>query len=121
MTGYKVAIGHDNQAGLTLLDPQPASDGIRPARVLTPASGLAFDDGGYFAILKYSALNESQWLSLLARFGLEYARSSEITLRALADDRLFSLYNGVVVKPQPRWRFGFASDVDFVVGYIQSL
>lgn len=97
---YKVAIGHNNTAGLTDITPQPRTPRLLPGEVIYAASGLVYEDGAYTTRLLYNALSWSAYTALLAQFGLTSAKSAAVTLRLRKDtDNTFANYNAILVRP----------------------
>lgn len=125
MTSYQIASGHNNAAGLTALDPQPASDGILDGVRIEALSGAVYADGAPYTIWRYPGLlSETQYGSLLTQTGLATARYAEVTVKtnASADRATWTNYNAIIVKPfNPRYRKGFYRDVEFIVKMLETV
>lgn len=98
-TDYKVAIGHNNAAGLALITPQPRSTRLRAARVVTAINGLAYEDGALQTEFVYRVLSWTNFNALNTAFGLTSAKSALVTLRLRKNDNTYANYNATIIAP----------------------
>jgi hypothetical protein len=97
---YQIAAGHDNEAGLTAIDPQPRMSQLAPGRRQVAGNGMVYEDGFETATLDYGYLTKVQYDALLTAFGLDSAASAQVTIRVPRNsDRTFQNYNAVIVRP----------------------
>lgn len=124
---YQIADNYNNAAGLVDISPQPASPGILYPREVVAVSGVVYDDGAPYTMFVYKGvMSNTQYNSLLTQFGLTSARTNEVTVRLLLDDRItYANYNAIVVKPRngvdAKYRNGFWHDVTFRVKQLEAV
>lgn len=106
-TEYKIAAGHNNAAGLTLLDPQPRTPGLFIPRLIATPSGEVYEDGAYYTewvyvYRKYTYLFNSQEgvVSLLSQTGLSSASSALVTVRLRENDGTWFNANATIIRPR---------------------
>lgn len=120
MSDYRVADGHDVVLGsLTVLDPQPSSEGIQPTRRTFAASGSVKEEG-LFIELEYSALEgATQYNDILIDFGIDALDTNDVTVYVRTPYYGYVRYNGTAVRPEVgrdiRWRQYFPRDVVILV------
>lgn len=99
---YRVAEGHDIAlVSLTVLAPQPRSEGVRATRVDHMADGTIVKQGLYLEFTWSSHRNTTAYQTLLALIGLDSATSAAVTIYARNDMYQWIRYNGVAVRPEP--------------------
>lgn len=97
ITTYRVAVGHNNAAGLSTLSPQPrnASDIAYP-EFLDGLDESVTPQGKPFVELTFNALSYSEYAIVLAKFGLSATIfNADVTVRLRTDIDAYSNYNGV--------------------------
>ena len=119
MTTYRVADGHDVVLGsLTVLDPQPRTDGIQSTRRTFSGNGTPNDEG-QFVVFDYSVVpSASDYQSILSDFGIQSATSNDVTVYVRDETFAWVRKNGKAIRPQPRvdvrWDF-FPRNVQILV------
>jgi len=123
MSDYRVADGHDVILGsLTVIDPQPRSEGVKATRRSYGAGGAVYDEGRYVELEWSAVATKTQYTTILAYFGLNglpltYTNDVTVYVR----DELFGYIrmNGTAVLPEVgrdvRWRNYFPRDVVILV------
>lgn len=103
---YKWADGHNNEASLAELDPQPASpDGVRYPDTRWAANGAAVPHGFAFVELVWNSLTRDQYNSILTAFGLSASTySNDGTARIRLNDDTFANRNATAVYIQDAQR-----------------
>lgn len=121
MSDYRVGkAGHDIVLGsLTVLDPQPSTEGVQPTRRTFAASGSVLDEG-LFVEFEYSALEDvNAYTGMLTDFGLDDALTNEVTVYVRTEYYEYKRYNGTAVRPEMgrdvRWRQYFPRDAVVLV------
>lgn len=120
MSTYRVADTHDVAlVSLTVLDPQPTSQGIRPTRRTFGADGSVYDEGEYVE-LEYSMVETAAaYLALLTTWGLHNALTNDVTVYVRDETFAFARMNGTAVRPEPGrdvdWRDHFPRSVTILV------
>ena len=113
---YQAAVNFDNEAGLTLIDPQPKCSGIRPSRYLQTASGLLLPDGYSYCVWEFENLRPTYYVAVLTALGLTYAYDdvySELTIKTIQADRTtFTNFNAICIHKKDE-------DVEFSFGVIR--
>lgn len=123
MSTYRVADGHDIALGsLTVLSPQPASQGVKPTR-RNPAADGAITEDGLYVELEWSVIETAaDYLALLTTFGLHNATSNDITIYARDSRWVYTRYNGKAIVPElgrdADWQY-FARNVTILVKNLQ--
>ena len=102
MSTYRVADGSDVALiSLTVLDPQPRSEGIKTTRRTFAADGSVYDEGRYVE-LEFSMMpTAAEYLALLTTFGLHNATTNAVTVYVRDETFAFVRMNGTAVRPQP--------------------
>lgn len=128
MSIYKLAVGHNNAAGLVTVTPQPMSPGILYPRQVNAASGDVYDDGRAYTVWLYDGvLTPAQYAALLTAFGLASARTALVTVATVTDEArtTWASYNARIVRPfngsDARFKRGFWRDVTFVLRNLEAL
>lgn len=120
----KIASGHDNTAGLTALDPQPAVRRIKAGRIRY-AGGRSYEDGYRSTELVYTTLSADQYDALMTAINFAAdANSKLITIRLPAnEDRAYDAdYNATIHKDASgKYRLGMWTDVVFPVTLTEEL
>ncbi len=120
---YRVADGHDVAYGsLTLLAPQPSSNGMQPSRRTHAASGLVYDEG-LFVELEWNVVPTlTEWQAILTAFGLygsPLTYTNDVTVYVRNELFVFTRYNGTAVLPEMgrdvKWRQYFPRDLVILV------
>lgn len=116
---YRIADGHDNEAGFTDVTPQPRSEGILATETRHSLNGTRHQQGLY-VIWEYTALNDTQYSSLLAQFGISEATpTNEVTIRTRDNAHSLTNKNGTILLPErgvdARREMGFWRDVRFTI------
>lgn len=101
MSTYRVADTFDVALGsLTVLSPQPRSDGTKPTRRNYAADGTISDDARY-AELEWDVIETAAaYLALLTTFGLHNALTNEVTLYLRDETFAFVRVNAIVHRPE---------------------
>ena len=123
MSDYRVADGHDVVLGsLTVLDPQPKSEGIRPTRRTFAADGTVYDEGRYVELEWTAVETDTQYRAILTFFGLNglpLTHSNDVTVYVRNELFTYSRMNGTAILPEVgrdvRWRRYFPRDVVILV------
>jgi len=105
---YEAASGHDNQAGLTKLIPQPKTANIKHPAFIVDGNLAGDFDGSLFVDFEWSgALQPSDWSTILGDFGLsDTVSSNPATITALKQDRsTWQHYNCTAYIMEPDWAF----------------
>lgn len=110
MSTYRVADGHDVALGsLTVIDPQPRSDGIQVTRRLFAASGAVIEQGKYVELRWDALLSVSEYQTVLSAFGVQSALTNDVTVYVRDEAFDFVRMNGTAIRPRPGsdvfWRF----------------
>lgn len=97
---YRIANGHDNEAGFVVVSPQPRSPGILATSRDDAIDGTKREQGQY-VIWEFSVLTDSEYSSLLTQFGLSTSTlTNDVTIRTRANDRSLVNKNGTIVLPE---------------------
>ena len=121
---YQWADEFDNTAGLADVSPQPQSEGVLDSVVVYAISGEAYPDGVQYAVWRYSMVTPDQLATLYTALGLTTAYYNEGTVKTNAGGNrtTFTNYNAIVLKPlNPKFKFGFYRDVEFIVRLVEVL
>jgi len=116
MSTYRVADGHDVALeSLTALDPQPHTEGIKPTRRTYSADGSVYDEGRYVEFLYSMLPDATTYQSVLSAFGVQSARTNDVTVYVRDETFAWVRMNGTAVRPEPgqdvRWSQYFPRDV----------
>lgn len=102
MSDYRAKVGSDVALGsLTVLDPQPRSDGVRYTRTTTAASGVVYREGAYVELVWAVLADAGAYQALLTTFGLDSAQSAAVTVYVRNEQFTLTRYNGIAVRPEP--------------------
>lgn len=120
MSTYRVADGHDVALiSLTVLDPQPRSEGIKPTRRTFGGDGTPYDEGKYVELLYSMVSSATEYQDILDDFGVKTAGSNEVTVYVRDETFAWTRQNGLAIRPQPgqdvRWSNYFPRDVAILV------
>lgn len=116
MTSYQYALGH-NQALTTSVRYQPRCEGVFYALERIGADSLASDDGNLVSEFIYDYLSPEEYENLLSDFGLDSAKTAQITLNLPNQTRTtFAAYNCVIQRPRkPSFDFQNYRNVRFFI------
>jgi hypothetical protein len=120
MTTYRVADGFNIAlVSLTVLDPQPRSEGIKPTRRTFGGDGTPYDESKFVELL-YSAVGSvTEYQSILSDFGVQSAGSNEVTVYVRDETFAWVRKNGLAIRPEPgqdvKWTNYFPRDVVILV------
>lgn len=120
MTTYRVATGHDVVLGsLTVLDPQPTSEGIQYTRTTYGASGVVYKEGAYVELLWSYLDDATAYQALLTTFGLGSVESAAVTVYVRSDKFAWVRMNGRAVRPLVgqgvTWRDYFPRNITLLI------
>ena len=103
MTAYMIAIGHNNQAGLGTVVPQPRSRGLMAGRRQRGMDQLLYEDGFYHTTWEYGYMTIVQHDTFEAAAGIgEGTPSAFVTVRTPQNTgRTFNDYNATIIRPNP--------------------
>lgn len=116
MSTYRVADGHDVALeSLNVLDPQPRTEGIKTTRRTYSADGSVYDEGRYVEFLYSMLPDATTYQSVLSSFGVQSARTNDVTVYVRDETFAWTRMNGTAVRPEPgqdvRWSQYFPRDV----------
>lgn len=98
---YRIAAGHNVALGsLTVLSPQPKSEGVKVVERTYGLSGSVFEHGLYIELNYDYIATPTDYQVLLALMGINTALYANVTLYAWRKDYDDQRYNGIVVRPQ---------------------
>lgn len=113
---YRVGIGHNIAlVSLTVLSPQPRSDGVKFTRQDFAGDGTVIQQGLYVEfvwgiIRNTAAYHEAlSTTSILARFGLDDDTSADVTIYARDNRLAWKRYNGKAILPEPGAQLDYRS------------
>lgn len=117
---YMVADGHDiAEESLEVITPQPRSEGIKATRRVFLPDGTVRDDGLYVELLWSVMDDATDYQALLDQFGVNTARSNEVTVMVRDDTFAWVRMNGTAVRPQPggevRWSDFFPRSITILI------
>lgn len=128
MTTYQSAIGENNVAGLTDIDPQPATPELPGVDAFYNADGSVTLQGAPYLRFRYNdGLTQDTYNALRTQFGLsDTVYSARNTVRIARADGAFANYNATIVHiPNEMARVvplaGWFSDVIFMVKDLEAL
>lgn len=116
MSSYRAAVDHGLGLGsLTVLSPQPRSEGVHVTRRDFMGDGSVVDQGLYVELVYDIIEDVTQYQTILTVFGLVAANSAEVTV--YCRDALFNWvrYNGRAIRPEPSWNLFFPRNVVILV------
>lgn len=102
-------------AALTVLDPQPRSEGVKPVNRNFALGGTVWETAYYIELVWDFLETPAEVAAIYGIFGLDSAKSYPVTIYAWNDDYVYKRYNGVAIKPIPSWNNYFARSVIIVV------
>lgn len=108
---YKIADGHDNTAGLTLISVQPYCPPIEYPRIVRAVSQKVYEDGYPFTWFRYGNLQVAQYTSLLTEFGLASATYNNVTVTLPGNDRVAVNYNARIIHVKSKEYRDFANHI----------
>ena len=113
---YRVAAGSNVAlAGLTVLNPQPSSQGVQATRRVDVADGSLYLQG-LFCEFVWNVLDDgTQVRDIFLRFGLLTVRSGPVTIYTRDDIYNKHRYNGLAVRPPINWQNYFPRDMTILV------
>ena len=101
MTTYRVATGHNVVLGsLTVLSPQPRSEGMKYTRVNAAASGVVYKEAPYVELVWDLLADATAYQALLTTFGLGSVESATVTVYIRSDKFSWVRMNGRAVRPE---------------------
>lgn len=120
MSDYRAATGSDIALGsLTVLSPQPRSEGLKYTRVTYSANGVAYPEGAYVELVWDYLADASEYSTVLTVFGLNAADSALVTVYVRNDLFASVRYNGRAVRPHigqsAAWEQMFPRNVTILV------
>lgn len=103
-TDYKVGLGHDlGSASLTLIVPQPRSEGLQFLRRSYALSGQVYDEGCYIELLWDVLYDMPLFGYLMSLFGVNYNDPAhtirDVTVNVPNLYGSYTLFNGIAVRP----------------------
>ena len=98
----KIAPGNDNVDDLLAFLWSPDFDGIQYPRTVDTSSGLTYQDGKPFVILRFpDIMTPADWVDTIGRCGLSTTKSGEVTLHIPGENKkTYVNYNGIAVRPE---------------------
>lgn len=116
MTTYRAAAGHDIAlVSLTVLSPQPRSQGIRATRRTNGADGSVYDEGHYVELVWDVFGTTTAYQAMLTTFNLSSALFADVTVYVRDDKFNWVRKNGVAVRPEPNWDRFFPRNVVILI------
>lgn len=101
MSDYRVKALHNIALGsLTVLSPQPRSEGVKAVSRSYGTSGSVFEHGLYIELVYDYIATPTDYQVLLALMGTNTALYAPVTLYAWRKDYDFQRYNAIAVRPQ---------------------
>lgn len=102
MSDYRVATGTSVALGsLTVIAPQPHSNGVQSTRRTFAADDSVYDEGKFIELEFDFSEDPTTYVALLTLFGVNVSLTAAVTVY-IPDERLASIrYNGTAVRPQP--------------------
>ena len=103
-SNIKIAVGHNNVAGLSLFEISPDLDEIQHPRTIDAADGSGYFDGSPFVPLRFPDVMEpGVWVRTLGKAGLgdPSVRRVKVTVRLPDEDKVtYRNYNARATRPQ---------------------
>ena len=116
MSDYRVSAGSNVAlASLTVLNPQPSSQGVQATRRVDVADGSLYLQGLYCEFVWNVLDDGTQVRDIFLRFGLLTVRSGPVTIYTRDDIYNKHRYNGLAVRPPISWGNYFPRDVTILV------
>lgn len=102
MTDYRVATGSNVAFGsMTVIDPQPRSDGIKSTRRAFGADGTVIEEGRYVEFDWNVLKDPTQYQAILTAFGLSASvKMAAVTVYVPDESRTFLRMNGNAIRPE---------------------
>lgn len=98
---YRIAAGHDVAlVSLTVLSPQPRSEGVKVIERTYGLSGSVHEHGLYIELNYDYLATPTDYQVLLALMGVNTVLYAPVTLYAWRKDYDYQRYNGIAVRPQ---------------------
>jgi len=118
---YKAAVSHNNLAGLVVLSPQPASDGIQTPEYVYSGDRSKYGRGDESIILKYDdMIPVSEGIAVLTAFGIDTEPDSDVTVLLPDDLRGWAAYNGKAYRPDNlRHQNGYYRNLHIMIGGLE--
>ena len=120
MSDYRVKTGTDVAlVSLTVLDPQPRSEGIKAKRRTYAASAKVRDEGRYLELLWSLVQDEDMYQDILNEFGVLTELTAAVTVYARDETFAYVRMNGIACRPMPgnevKWSNSFPRDIMILV------
>ena len=120
MSDYRVATGSNVAlVSLTVLSPQPTSEGIKPTRRSFGADSTILDEAKYVELVWSLLPSVTTYQAILTLFGVNSALYANVTVYVRSGVFSYVRMNGVAVQPQPgndiRWQNSFPRQVTILV------
>jgi hypothetical protein len=103
--GYQIAIGENNEAGLTEVAVQPHGTTPEPGRRQRGGDGLIQRDGHLVQEWRFGFATKAQYTAFLAAAGLSTAESAKVTVNTTDRERDFGHWNAIISRPSPEPEF----------------
>lgn len=98
---YMIAPGHNEVGELEVIDPQPRCNGIFYAgEEIFAGDGTVYEDGEQYTELIFTILTPEEYVAFNELVNLDSAKSAPVTVSLPGDNREFSNWNGIIVKPR---------------------
>lgn len=126
MSDYRAKIAHNVAlASLTVLTPQPRSEGVKAVERTYGTSGAVHEHGLYIELVYDFIETPTDYQTLLALFGVNSALYANVTLYAWRKDYDYQRYNAIAVRPQigqeGAWTNYFLRNVVFLFKNLEPL
>lgn len=122
MSTYRGATGHGVAlASLTVFSPQPSGGIVRPTRRDYMADSAPNDQGLYVEFAWSLLANVASYTTILTVFGLQSAKSANVTIYAKNDLLVWTRYNGLAIRPEPGREMSYRSFPRGVVILVRDL
>lgn len=117
MSDYRVYPAINTALGsLTVLNPQPRSEGVKPTQRSFGLGGVVWEQGLYIELIYDFLETPAEVASVYGDYGLDVDKQSSVTIYAPDDMYVYRRYNGVAIRPVPSWNNYFPRSVSIVVG-----
>lgn len=126
MSSYRVKALHDIAlASLTVLSPQPRSEGVKAVERTYGLSGAVYESGLYIELVYDYIETPSDYQALLTLMALSSVLYAPVTLYAWRSDYGYVRYNAIAVRPQigqdSSWTNYFQRNVTFLFKHLTAL
>jgi hypothetical protein len=127
MSTYRAKTAHDVALGsLTVLDPQPRSEGVKATRRSYAANGAVYDEGLYVELVWDYLADATAYQTLLAVFGLSASVAyADVTVYVRNQVYAFTRYNGIAVRPElgvdGAWSSYFPRNLTILIKHLEAL